>query len=283
MGISSNAGITQSSGVPPGGTTDQVLAKASDQNYDTEWVDAGGGGTPGGSNTQVQFNDDGAFGGDSGFTYNKTTDTATLVNAAITGGISAVTPSGSIVLYGGAFSGTIDNLYIGTYAPSTGAFTTLTALNTLIIPTGTGPTVTSAGALARDSTNDQLLMGDGSAAIVVGQKKHSISFVLDTPTAADVFPIWQAPFAVTITQIRGTVLGGTSLTFNIQERPSTTLNSAGTNVMTSSMVADQNGEVTTTFTNAGIAASAFLVLVASALSGTVNQIVIEIDFTVDAT
>jgi hypothetical protein len=33
--------------------------------------------TPGGSNTQVQFNDSGVFGGDSGLTYNKTTDTLT--------------------------------------------------------------------------------------------------------------------------------------------------------------------------------------------------------------
>lgn len=32
------------------------------------------GGTPGGSNTEVQFNDSGAFGGDSHFTYDKTTD-----------------------------------------------------------------------------------------------------------------------------------------------------------------------------------------------------------------
>ena len=38
----------------------------------------GGGGTPGGSNTQVQFNDAGSFGGDSGLTYNKTTDSLTL-------------------------------------------------------------------------------------------------------------------------------------------------------------------------------------------------------------
>ena len=35
---------------------------------------SGGGGTPGGSNTQVQFNDSGAFGGDAGLTYNKTTN-----------------------------------------------------------------------------------------------------------------------------------------------------------------------------------------------------------------
>lgn len=38
----------------------------------------GGGGTPGGSDTQVQFNDGGAFGGDVDFTWNKTTNTLTL-------------------------------------------------------------------------------------------------------------------------------------------------------------------------------------------------------------
>ena len=40
----------------------------------------GGGGSPGGSDTQVQFNDGGAFGGDAGLVYNKTTDTLTTVN-----------------------------------------------------------------------------------------------------------------------------------------------------------------------------------------------------------
>jgi len=38
------------------------------------------GGTPGGTNTQVQFNDSGVFNGDSGFTYNKTTDTLNINN-----------------------------------------------------------------------------------------------------------------------------------------------------------------------------------------------------------
>ncbi len=40
-------------------------------------------GTPGGSNTQVQFNDGGAFGGDAGLTYAKSTDALT-VNGALT-------------------------------------------------------------------------------------------------------------------------------------------------------------------------------------------------------
>ena len=35
-------------------------------------IDATGGGTPGGSNTQVQFNDGGSFGGDADFTFTKT-------------------------------------------------------------------------------------------------------------------------------------------------------------------------------------------------------------------
>jgi len=38
----------------------------------------GGGGTPGGSDTQVQFNDGGSFGGDVDFTYNKTSNLLTL-------------------------------------------------------------------------------------------------------------------------------------------------------------------------------------------------------------
>lgn len=44
----------------------------------------GGAGLPGGSDTQVQFNDAGGFQGDAGFVYNKTTDTATLVNLIVT-------------------------------------------------------------------------------------------------------------------------------------------------------------------------------------------------------
>ena len=55
--------------------------------YDLTNVITGGGGStsPGGSDTQVQFNDGGSFGGDSALTYNKTTDTLTTTNLSITG------------------------------------------------------------------------------------------------------------------------------------------------------------------------------------------------------
>jgi collagen type VII alpha len=52
-------------GVPVGGSTGQVLAKNSGTDYDTIWstISGGGGGTPGGSSGQLQYNDAGAFGG----------------------------------------------------------------------------------------------------------------------------------------------------------------------------------------------------------------------------
>jgi len=46
---------------------------------------ASGGGTPGGLDTQVQFNDGGNFGGDSGLTYDKTTDTLSATNLTVSG------------------------------------------------------------------------------------------------------------------------------------------------------------------------------------------------------
>lgn len=50
---------------------------------------AGGGGTPGGSDTQVQFNDGGEFGGDAALTFNKTTGvlSATHIHGALAGNL----------------------------------------------------------------------------------------------------------------------------------------------------------------------------------------------------
>lgn len=79
-----------------GGTTGYVLQ--TDGSGTLSWVaQAGGpGGSPGGSNTQVQFNDASSFGGNAGFTFNKTTTTVTANNFVATstanlGSISNVT------------------------------------------------------------------------------------------------------------------------------------------------------------------------------------------------
>jgi hypothetical protein len=62
----------------------------------------GGGGTPGGANTQIQFNDNGVFGGSAGLTFNKTTNAvATTGTLSATGNISG----GNII--GTGLSGTL--------------------------------------------------------------------------------------------------------------------------------------------------------------------------------
>lgn len=60
------------------------------------WTAGGGGGgngSPGGSNTQVQYNNAGAFGGDSGFTYNSDTNILTVGNIFTT----AITSDNAVV------------------------------------------------------------------------------------------------------------------------------------------------------------------------------------------
>ena len=56
-----------------GGSNGQVLTTNGSGNLSWTTVSGGGNGSPGGSNTQIQFNDAGAFAGNTGFTFNKTT------------------------------------------------------------------------------------------------------------------------------------------------------------------------------------------------------------------
>lgn len=83
-------------------------------------------GTPGGANSQIQFNDGGTtFGGDSGLTFNKVSKE--LTNA---GNISANNINGALF---GPHNGTV-----GATTPNTGAFTSLTVLsNANVTNTGT--------------------------------------------------------------------------------------------------------------------------------------------------
>lgn len=96
LGSVSNVKIT-------GGTNGYVLQ--TDGTGNLTWTAQTGGnagnGEPGGANTQVQFNDSGSFGGDSGFTYDKVTNTLTVEN--ISAGNSSedtVTIAGSLDVTG---------------------------------------------------------------------------------------------------------------------------------------------------------------------------------------
>jgi len=82
-----------------GGTTGQVLT--TDGSGVLSWSTvSGGGGTPGGANTQVQFNDAGAFGGSTNFTFNKTTDTLAVKSLAVSGPLN-LGAVGNVAITGG--------------------------------------------------------------------------------------------------------------------------------------------------------------------------------------
>lgn len=83
---------------------------------------------------------------------------------------------------------------------------------------------------------------------------------------------------LTATRVDAYVIGGTSCTFNIEER--TAPNSAGTNILTSDLAADADGASSTTFSNSGLAADNWLYIDISAASGTVSQIAITLSCTV---
>jgi len=82
-----------------------------------------GSGTPEGSDTQVQFNDGGVFGGDAGMTYNKTSNELTVdsVDAATVKGFSSLASTTSSALYDSVYNLNVTNngtevIKGGTYA-----------------------------------------------------------------------------------------------------------------------------------------------------------------------
>lgn len=76
---------------------------------------SGGGGNPGGSDTQVQFNDSGSFGGDAGLVFNKTTNALTVA-----GNLLPVASAGSVGVANDPWAAVYANAaYFGEVVPST--------------------------------------------------------------------------------------------------------------------------------------------------------------------
>jgi hypothetical protein len=207
----------------------------------------GGGGTPGGSDTQVQFNDGGAFGGDAGLTYNKTTDVLTAGGVNVTGLTvsSAVATDASKNLVSVTNTGTGNNVLatsptlvtpdLGT--PSSGTLTNCTGLP-LGSVTGLGANVstflaTPSSANLRSALTDET--GTGSA--VFAQ-----SPTLITPTLG----------AATATSINGVSIPiATSATLDLAD--SSTLATSGANSITLTSTGATNVTLPTSGTLATLA------------------------------
>ncbi len=113
-------------------------------------------------------------------------------------------------------------------------------------------------------------------------REHIVSMVVLSPTTS-LTSLVQHKFAnaVTISRVSCSIDAGTSVTIQLDERAEATPNTAGTNVLTASLVCDTNSEATTSFSNATIAADVPLNLQITATSGTVNGLRVHVDYSPD--
>ena len=126
-----------------GGTANYVLQ--TDGAGNLSWVaqSGGSGGTPGGANTQIQFNDDGTFGGNANLTFDKATSVLT-----ITGNISSLNANLGNLAVANFFSGSGNLLSNIQGANVSGAVANATqAVTANTVTTAAQPNITSVGLL----------------------------------------------------------------------------------------------------------------------------------------
>lgn len=98
-----------------GGTNGYVLLTDGAGNLSWSATSGSGNGTPGGSNTQIQYNNNGLFGGDTGFTYDYTTNIMTVETISpsfISGNVSVQEIKEKVTTSSSPATGTINFNYL---------------------------------------------------------------------------------------------------------------------------------------------------------------------------
>jgi len=148
-----------------GGSNGYVLS--TDGTGNLSWVEqsgGGGNGTPGGSNTQIQFNNAGAFGGNSALTFNNTTKLL-----RVDGNLLTINNVQASVLVSNVATGTaplivtsttkVANLSVETANTATFANTSTTANVAITVSNAAQPNITSVGNLTSLNVTGNILVG----------------------------------------------------------------------------------------------------------------------------
>ena len=97
------------------------------------------------------------------------------------------------------------------------------------------------------------------------------------PTASENITLFFTTQALTISKIAHVIRGGTSVTFTV--RHASTRSATGTEVVTGGTVASSTtGATITSFNNASIPANSWVWITTSAVSGTVNELSVSVEF-----
>jgi hypothetical protein len=149
-------------------------------------------------------------------------------------------------------------------------------------PTLNQNTTGTAGGLSGTAITGDVANSGNTFTLATKHKTYIKSMTLFDPVTGDSGRIQISfPTAVTITRVSCSVKAATSATINLDERAEATPDTTGTAVLTSGLACDTDTEVSTTFTNAGIAARVPVALTISAVSGTPDTLRVHVEYTVD--
>ena len=146
-----------------------------DGNGNINWAAGGGGiGSPGGSNTQIQYNDSGTFGGSTGFTFNKTSNVVGMPGNLSVAGIIDGNGSGLNSIAAANIVGTVANASYAAnanYASFAGSTTSAATAST--VTANAQPNINSVGNLSGLQINGVLNAG------VIKTSQNKIALGLD--------------------------------------------------------------------------------------------------------
>lgn len=142
---------------------------------------------------------------------------------------------------------------------------------------GTNASVTNSGNSSAATFNFTIPRGDTGATGAQGPMAPK-SVTVISPTASEKICLFFTNVAITLTEIRSVIAGGTSVDFRI--RYGTDFSATGTETTTNAIVCNSTttGVSTTTFSSASIPADRFVWLVTSAVSGSVAQLHVSLEF-----
>lgn len=151
-----------------------------------------------------------------------------------------------------------------------------TGTDSIAFVNSSGDTVITLDLSVTPTTNQALTIVDDGSGNLIAKFRAQIgadslntkgATVLDTVIAGDIIPLFKIPETMTPVEVAAFTDQGT-VTFQLEQRAEATPNSSGSNLLSSSLVADSDQEETTSFALANLTKDYWLVLNASAVSAT---------------
>uniref|UniRef100_A0A6M3IZR9 Uncharacterized protein n=2 Tax=viral metagenome TaxID=1070528 RepID=A0A6M3IZR9_9ZZZZ len=151
------------------------------------------------------------------------------------------------------------------------------------IENGANPTVDTAGEISVDTS---ALPGSGvrfyGDAAYTLSGTYSKSFCLLNPVATDDYPIWKAPYAITIRAVHVQCLGGTNIIGQLTECDAEGINPAVVDSADITATANNSVDDDGALSNASIDALDYVGWATTSISGTPTSVTVTFEYTIDA-